>query len=91
MHWLAPMVRAIALGVMGVDGVCSGGTVAALIGLSTLKFPVTRVGIFIAIDPIVDMARTALIVNGSMMSGVLANRIMNNHTADDKPKVIGRP
>jgi len=34
------------------------------------------VGIFIAIEPVVDMARTALNVNGSMMSGVLANRLL---------------
>ncbi|MDI8106940.1 L-cystine transporter, partial [Salmonella enterica subsp. enterica serovar Anatum] len=45
-------------------------------------------GIFIAIEPIVDMARTALNVNGSMMSGVLANRILNNHTADDMPALL---
>lgn len=33
-------------------------------------------GIFIAIEPIVDMARTALNVNGSMMSGVIASRVL---------------
>ena len=53
-----------------------GGTFAALIVLSTLNFPVALVGIFIAIEPIVDMARTALNVNGSMMSGVIASRIL---------------
>lgn len=70
------MLPAIALGSIGVAGVGGGGTFAALIVLSTLNFPVALVGIFIAIEPVVDMARTALNVNGSMMSGVLANRLL---------------
>lgn len=91
LHFLVAMLPAIALGSIGVAGVGGGGTFAALIVLSTLNFPVALVGIFIAIEPIVDMARTALNVNGSMMSGVLANRILNNNTADDMPAVIDRP
>lgn len=66
------------------------GTFAALIVLSTLNFPVALVGIFIAIEPIVDMARTALNVNGSMMSGVLANRILNNTTTNCVSPVTDR-
>ncbi|MBJ3816128.1 cation:dicarboxylase symporter family transporter [Shimwellia pseudoproteus] len=76
LHFLMAMLPAIALGSIGVAGVGGGGTFAALIVLSTLNFPVALVGVFIAIEPIVDMARTALNVNGSMMSGVLANRIL---------------
>ncbi|MDM2929323.1 cation:dicarboxylase symporter family transporter [Citrobacter sp. Cm046] len=79
-HFLLAMLPAIALGSIGVAGVGGGGTFAALIVLSTLNFPVALVGIFIAIEPIVDMARTALNVNGSMMSGVLANRILNKES-----------
>lgn len=74
--FLAAMLPAIALGSIGVAGVGGGGTFAALIVLSTLNFPVALVGIFIAIEPVVDMARTALNVNGSMMSGVLATRLL---------------
>lgn len=74
--FLAAMLPAIALGSIGVAGVGGGGTFAALIVLSTLNFPVALVGIFIAIEPVVDMARTALNVNGSMMSGVLASRLL---------------
>ncbi|WP_032115536.1 cation:dicarboxylase symporter family transporter [Candidatus Arsenophonus nilaparvatae] len=74
--FLAAMLPAIALGSIGVAGVGGGGTLAALIVLSTLNFPVALVGIFIAIEPIIDMARTALNVNGSMISGVLASRLL---------------
>lgn len=79
--FLAAMLPAIALGSIGVAGVGGGGTFAALIVLSTLNFPVALVGIFIAIEPVVDMARTALNVNGSMMSGVLASRVLEKKQA----------
>ncbi|MDA8481250.1 cation:dicarboxylase symporter family transporter [Citrobacter sp. Awk 4] len=79
-HFLATLLPAIALGSIGVAGVGGGGTFASLIVLSTLNFPVTLVGIFIAIEPVVDMARTALNVNGSMMSGVLATRLLSEKT-----------
>ncbi|AEG98959.1 L-cystine transporter [Klebsiella aerogenes] len=79
--FLASLLPAIALGSIGVAGVGGGGTFAALIVLSTLNFPVALVGIFIAIEPIVDMARTALNVNGSMMSGVLASRLLKHQSA----------
>ena len=85
-HFLLAMLPAIALGSIGVAGVGGGGTFAALIVLSTLNFAVALVGIFIAIEPVVDMARTALNVNGSMMSGVLANRFLNKG-AEEPPRV----
>lgn len=77
-QFLFAMLPAIALGSIGVAGVGGGGTFAALIVLSTLNFPVALVGIFIAIEPVVDMARTALNVNGSMMSGVLATKLVGD-------------
>ena len=84
--FLLTLLPAIALGSIGVVGVGGGGTFAALIVLSTLNFPVALVGIFIAIEPIVDMARTALNVNGSMMSGVIATRVLNKkETEQEKP------
>lgn len=86
-HFLLTLLPAIALGSIGVAGVGGGGTFAALIVLSTLNFPVALVGIFIAIEPIVDMARTALNVNGSMMSGVIATRLLNKNEAEQKKSI----
>ncbi|KNC93295.1 cation:dicarboxylate symporter family transporter [Trabulsiella odontotermitis] len=85
--FLAAMLPAIALGSIGVAGVGGGGTFAALIVLSTLNFPVALVGIFIAIEPVVDMARTALNVNGSMMSGVLTSRLLDREDAQSQERV----
>lgn len=74
--FILTLLPVIAMGSMGVAGVGGGGTFAALIVLSTLNFPVEFVGIFIAIEPLVDMGRTALNVNGSMMAGVISTRLL---------------
>jgi len=34
------------------------------------------VALLISIEPLIDMARTALNVNGSMMTGVITNKIV---------------
>jgi hypothetical protein len=59
-----------------VAGVGGGGTFAALIVLSTLNFPIALVGVMIAIEPLVDMGRTALNVNGSIMAAMLTKRLL---------------
>lgn len=87
LQFLATLLPAIALGSIGVAGVGGGGTFAALIVLSTLNFPVALVGIFIAIEPIVDMARTALNVNGSMMSGVISARLLKDRETKEQQSV----
>ncbi|HCS2766830.1 TPA: cation:dicarboxylase symporter family transporter [Shigella flexneri] len=84
LQFLATLLPAIALGSIGVAGVGSGGTFAALIVLSTLNFPVALVVIFIAIEPIVDMARTALNVNGSIMSGVISARLLKDRETKEQ-------
>lgn len=87
LQFLATLLPAIALGSIGVAGVGSGGTFAALIVLSTLNFPVALVVIFIAIEPIVDMARTALNVNGSIMSGVISARLLKDRETKEQQSV----
>ncbi|MGL5763853.1 MAG: cation:dicarboxylate symporter family transporter, partial [Plesiomonas shigelloides] len=75
--FLATLLPAIALGSIGVAGVGGGGTFAALIVLSALNFPIALVGVLMAIEPLVDMGRTALNVNGSIMAATIANRVLN--------------
>lgn len=66
----------IAIGSFGVAGVGGGATFAALIVLSAMNFPVTLVGLLIAIEPLIDMGRTALNVSGSITAGTVTARIM---------------
>ncbi|MGQ4602211.1 cation:dicarboxylate symporter family transporter [Aeromonas veronii] len=70
------LLPVIALGSIGVAGVGGGGTFAALIVLSTLNFPIALVGVMIAIEPLVDMGRTALNVNGSIMAAMITKRLL---------------
>ena len=60
----------------GIAGVGGGATFAALVVLPAIGFPVALVALLISIEPLIDMARTALNVNGSMMTGVITNKIV---------------
>jgi L-cystine uptake protein TcyP (sodium:dicarboxylate symporter family) len=43
-----------------------------------MGFPVTIAALLISIEPLIDMARTALNVNGSMTAGVLTGRYLKD-------------
>ena len=61
----------------GVAGVGGGATFTTLMVLGTLNLPVAIMGVLIAIDPIIDMARTALNVNDSILAGVVTAKNMD--------------
>lgn len=85
--FIAMLLIVIAIGSFGVAGVGGGATFASLIVLSTLNLPIAIVGLLISIEPIIDMARTALNISGGMTTGVLTARITKNHDKeiyDDK-------
>ncbi len=66
-----------ALGSFGIAGVGGGATFAALTVLSSMGLPVGLVGLLIAIEPLIDMARTALNVSDSMVTGLVTGKMMN--------------
>jgi hypothetical protein len=43
-----------------------------------MGFPVTVAALLISIEPLIDMARTALNVNGSITAGVLTGRFLGD-------------
>jgi hypothetical protein len=63
-----------AISSFGIAGVGGGATFAALTVLSSMGLPVGLVGLLIAIEPLIDMARTALNVSGSMVAGLVTAR-----------------
>ncbi|WP_378954208.1 L-cystine transporter [Pelosinus sp. sgz500959] len=75
--FLIKLVIVVAIGSFGIAGVGGGATFAALIVLSTMGLPVGIVGLLIAIEPLIDMGRTALNVSGAMIAGVATSRLMN--------------
>jgi len=72
------LVGIVAISSFGVAGVGGGATFSALIVLPALGFPIALVALLISIEPLVDMARTALNVNGSMTAGVLTDKLLHS-------------
>lgn len=79
--FMAGLIGIIAISSFGVAGVGGGATFAALIVLPAMGFPVTVAAVLISIEPLIDMARTALNVNGSMTAGVVTQRWLGDSIA----------
>jgi L-cystine uptake protein TcyP (sodium:dicarboxylate symporter family) len=59
---------------IGIAGVGGGATFAGIIVLSVLGLPVGIAGLLIAVEPLIDMARTALNVSDGMLSALVAGK-----------------
>jgi hypothetical protein len=80
--FIATLTAVVAVSSFGVAGVGGGATFAALIVLPAMGFPVTLAALLISIEPLIDMARTALNVNGSMTAGVITGRTLKRWSDD---------
>lgn len=74
--WIATLVGVTTLSSVGIAGVGGGATFAALLVLPALGLPITLVALLISIEPLIDMGRTALNVNGSMTAGTITSQIL---------------
>ena len=72
--YIATLVLVVAISSFGIAGVGGGATFAAIVVLSTLNLPLELVGLLISIEPLIDMGRTALNVNGAMTAGTLSSK-----------------
>ena len=84
--WILTLVCVVTLSSIGVAGVGGGATFAALIVLPIMGLPVTLVALLISIEPLIDMGRTALNVDGSMTAGVVTSQLMGQ---TDKAIMLG--
>jgi len=73
--FILTLIGVVAISSFGVAGVGGGATFAALIVLSTMNLPVALAGLLIAVEPLIDMGRTALNVNDSMVAGVVTGKV----------------
>ena len=80
--FIIKLVAIVAISSFGIAGVGGGATFAALVVLPAMGFPVTIVALLISIEPLIDMARTALNVNGSMTAGVITGRFLKDIPAE---------
>lgn len=88
MTWLT-IIGTVAISSFGVAGVGGGATFASLIVFGTLGLPVEIIGLMISIEPVIDMGRTALNVNDSILAGVIASKrqgTINQDVYDDGNK-----
>ena len=76
LSFIISLIIIVTISSLGVAGVGGGATFAALIVLPALGFPVVLVALLISIEPLIDMARTALNVNGSMIAGTISSRLL---------------
>ncbi len=65
------LIIIIAVTSFAVAGVGGGATNAAIIVLVAMDLPIGLAAVLISVEPIIDMGRTALNVNGSIVAGVV--------------------
>ncbi len=80
--FIIKLIIITAISSFGIAGVGGGATFAALTVLSSMGLPVALVGLLIAIEPLIDMARTALNVSGAMLAGVISAKRVNELDLD---------
>ncbi|GAB5038196.1 L-cystine transporter tcyP [Bartonella henselae] len=74
--WIAALVGVVTLSSIGVAGVGGGAIFAALIVLPIMGLPVSLVAVLMSIEPFIDMGRTALNVNDSMLAGTITSQML---------------
>ncbi|MGV3000912.1 L-cystine transporter [Vibrio sp. E150_018] len=77
-NFILSLVAIITISSFGIAGVGGGATFAALIVLPAMGLPVAIAALLISIEPLIDMARTALNVSGSMTAGTITSRLLGN-------------
>lgn len=81
-EFILPLIGIVVISSFGIAGVGGGATFAALVVLPTMGLPIEIVALLISIEPLIDMARTALNVSGSITSGVITSKIMKTPQQD---------
>jgi L-cystine uptake protein TcyP (sodium:dicarboxylate symporter family) len=89
--FIAYLVLVIAIASFGIAGVGGGATNAALVVLPLMGLPVTVAALLITIEPLIDMARTALNVNGAITTGMITSRFIGDGVESDVPAVADQP
>ena len=83
LSFLVPLILITTVSSFGIAGVGGGATFAALVVLPAMGLPITLVALLISIEPLIDMARTALNVNGSMIAGTVTQRMLGARSASN--------
>lgn len=69
--FLIKLVLIVAISSFGIAGVGGGATFAGLVVLSSMGFPVWIAALLIGVEPLIDMARTALNVSDAFVASLV--------------------
>ncbi len=83
MSFILSLIGMVVISSFGIAGVGGGATFAALIVLPAMGLPVTIVALLISIEPLIDMARTALNVSGAMTAGTVSSRLLGKSKTEE--------
>jgi len=89
--FIAYLILVVAISSFGIAGVGGGATNAALVVLPLMGLPVTVAALLITVEPLIDMARTALNVNGAITTGMITSRILGGKTEEAEPSISDSP
>ncbi|GEQ06511.1 L-cystine transporter [Staphylococcus gallinarum] len=82
LQFILTVIGVVVISSFGVAGVGGGATFASILVLSTLNLPVALAGVLISVEPLIDMGRTALNVNDSMLAGTGTAKLTNHLDKD---------
>lgn len=82
LKFILMLVAIVTISSFGVAGVGGGATFASLIVLGSMNLPVAIVGLVISVEPLIDMARTAVNVSGSMVAGIATSQQLHELDKD---------
>lgn len=80
--FIALLLVYVTISSIGIAGVGGGATNASILVLSLFGLPIELVAILYSVDFLIDMARTALNVNDSMVAGVIASKLDKDFNDD---------
>lgn len=82
LQFIVTLIAVVIISSFGVAGVGGGATFASILVLSTLNLPVALAGVLISVEPLIDMGRTALNVNDSMLAGTGTAKLTKHWNKD---------
>lgn len=82
LQFIVTLIAVVIISSFGVAGVGGGATFASILVLSTLNLPVALAGVLISVEPLIDMGRTALNVNDSMLAGTGTAKVTKHWDKD---------
>jgi len=87
--FLIKLVLITAISSFGIAGVGGGATFAGLVVLSSMGFPVWIAALLIGVEPLIDMARTALNVSDAFVTNLVTAKMQKtlDMTMYNDPKV----